>query len=289
MNFFKDFKRTFIDPSFYKEVEGGGKKPLPYLINLTLVVALLGTIVSAFFIIPRLNYVVSSVASVLKNRYPAKLVLTIKDGVAETNINKPFFMELTKDEISLLSASGVNLSSVKNILVIDTSKSAYTDFVEINKVSSVIFLAKDGILIKDPTKLSVRIEPLNTFGNLTIDHGFVLNIADNLIKMLKFLAPIFLIFLFVALFVLLFLYGLIVALAAALFVWLIKSIKDQNVMYKSALNVSIYSVTPSIIFSALLLVFEGFVLTIPVAVLLTLALWALNNLRFQNASKAVNQ
>lgn len=287
MTFYKEFKRSFSDPNLYKMAERGETKPFTYLTNLSLALSFIATVALSAWLIPRLNIGVWEAASIVKNRYPSDLNLTINDGIASTDVERVFKMELTEEEQSLLSVADKNLFALENILVIDTSKSVNEDFAEIRQEPTLLFLAKDGVLIKERNHTSVRVESLKGVRDVLITHDLVIKMADDFVKVFKYVLPLLIVVLFAGLFIVSLIGGIITALLTALFVWLIKSAKHKDFAYKRALAISAYAATPAVVFNLVLLLVGGFTLSAPVAVLFALALWALNELRYENANRLV--
>ncbi len=252
-----DIKHSFYGPEAYTLVAQGGRgQGVRFAFisgSVIAIMALLGTVVGFGYILK------SDFITTVTDLYPNELVLTIKDGVASTNVNEPYV-------IPFPSGWKQDAKEPKNLVVIDTTHSLSIDEVKAYDAGMVIgdksFYSKD--------KESIRITDISSVAkNYTLTKTIVDSYARTLhpvFYILLVIAP-FIVFFFVTLFA--GLYYLLVGLFGALLVLLITKLRGWSLSYKQAYAVALFAQMPVAIVGVLL----G-VLSFPSSFWLNLALFA---------------
>ena len=126
LTFEKDFIRSCYSTKFYKELI---KKPLSYSLKCfsiySIFYALIATlIVWVRFIMP-ISPILQTLPSRLASAYPSELEVTIKDGVASTNVEEPYFIPISdlKKEIYQIRDDilGTDTYALDYLIVVDTN------------------------------------------------------------------------------------------------------------------------------------------------------------------------
>ncbi len=252
-NFFVQIKNSVYSPEFYARLkETGFKGGFGHYFRLALVLGLLLTIYFSITFIPLINAFFSEAnAREIMGLYPANLVVTIKNGQANSNAKEPYFVK-TPD---LLKNWGKNPpkqnSSIENIIVIDTqSEFSISKFRE---YKTVFLLAKNAIISLDNNN-SISIQTLEKIPDTTINKELVDSLGNKVIPYLKFIAPIIILMFFIGL---LFYYGIMLAymLILALVILLTAYLIGEKFSYGEAFKASLYLVTASLISEFILWLF----------------------------------
>lgn len=121
VNFIQNFKQSFYSPRFYKELRGKSIWfSFRYFFTL---VGLLAVLVAALWSAPAIKGTRSFLDSLVPylHKYPAELVVVIKDGKASTNVPEPYFIKTPSGLCEgSSSASPAGACAFENIFTIDT-------------------------------------------------------------------------------------------------------------------------------------------------------------------------
>ena len=234
MTILSKIKSSIYSPSFYAEVQ---KKSLGsafgYFFLLILLVSLIGTFPVIFSFVTKGQNELKSIISDVKNKYPQELEVKIKDGVASTNVVEPYVIPMTSDMKN-------ETTGLQNLLVIDT-KTPFS-ITQYKKYNAAVWLTKDGVYYRSNNTEEVRSQPLEKFGNVTINKKYVDEMVGKISPWIKYLAPILLIVIIIGLFLFHMLrlaYLFFFALCALL---LAKAMK-KSLSYGTAYKVGLYAIT----------------------------------------------
>lgn len=141
MNFWQLTKESVYSPEFYASLrQKSFRFSDVYLLKLLSIFALLSTALIAPAFLTFVRVAEESFEDQLVSRLPESFLLTVKDGVALTNIEQPF--KIPEKEISLDGASART-----SFVVIDTRKPFTPE--QFKAQNTIFWIAKDGMASKD--------------------------------------------------------------------------------------------------------------------------------------------
>lgn len=244
MNFFKNayitIRESFYSKDFYAQLPGA-RRAFGALTLIGLVFALQAAFLS-FFGIQAFLY--SGALEKAAEVYPKDLVVEIKNGVASTNVEEPYFIAMPR----VVAAS----SSPKYLAVIDTRPDLSIDTVTAYD-AAIVLLQKQAIVHSDSDK---KIIDLKDISELKINRANVESFTQFVrpfIKGASYALPVFLL-LFLTLGFLL--YNALIALPSALIIKLIAYFKGASVPFGRAYRYALFALIPVAIISLVLKQFD---------------------------------
>jgi hypothetical protein len=269
-SFLNSIKDSIYNPEFYRTVT---IRPLSdvfkYYFKLVVLVALLITVVGSLFLLPAIINFVQSAGMVISRDYPKDLVITLKDGIASTNLTtEPHFPKVPPEFVGMK----INDKPVDHLIVIDTRSPVDTStFLGYN---SYAMLGKDSVAVrKDDGQVSIQ--SLNNMSDMVLDHNMVADFISRLPTLVRIFAPGLVILSFIVSSIS-YLFVLVYLLIIALFVWGVARLKGFTYNYKDSYKTAIYATTLPIILNFVLLAFG---ITIPWLFTLVVLLVVSVNLR----------
>jgi hypothetical protein len=253
MNFFKKVGSSIYSPVFYRELlDKPLKSSIRYFFTLILLLSLVFTAVISVTLIPNLHSFFSSLGTKVVAYYPEELQVTIKDGVASTNVIEPYFLQIPEE---LKDSNGVSEDSFRpeNLLVIDTQHDF--NLTRFTDQSTFALLTEDSLIYKDENG-KVTIQSLKEIPDVVITKDAVSRWMTSLTPFLKVLPLLLPIVFFVVGFVVS-TFKLIYFFVAALLVWLVASIKKVKITYKKAYQITIHAFTLPLLLDVVLKIFGG--------------------------------
>lgn len=243
MKFFENIKNSIYSPDYYKEV---AIKPISYSFKYFFLFALLVSVIVAgimcFSASPDIKSFILTSIEQLNNYYPEKLEVNIKNGIASSNVQEPYFLKIP-DEFKN--------KDIDNVLVIDTKNKFSLD--NFNSYRTTILLNSDSIAYMGDKKVEMML--LKDYPDVTINKAEVNSLFDAVKPFVKFVYP--------AVFILVFLFQFIVItnkliylIFAALLVWLIFKIRKIDIGYKKSYQLGMHLMTLGIILGGLFFIFH---------------------------------
>lgn len=241
--FFKVFWKSLTNPPYYQKI---ARAPfsfsLKYLFFLLFLVSLIeGLILSGrvLFFLPKTPELIARAKTVVKNFYPAELVVVIKNGQLQTNVKEPYFIDFPQE----LGVSKVHF------IVIDTKAKVE----DIEKYSTMALVTKDKI-----TTVNDRGYKVYSLKDIKSDVYIDRNLYDQAIKeILPFFDYLPLaIYVLVAFLLLVWpflgaVFGLVGKLFYLLilspFFWVIAKVLKSELAYKKVYQISIHATTLPIV------------------------------------------
>lgn len=248
MKIFNEIKDSTYNPSYYNSFlkNDSLKSSIKYLAKLSLIIALLGTLVFSFFI-PKISSNIQNVIISSLESYPADLVLSVKNGVASINKPEPYIVTLDKK-----IKDGFNKNqkvSYDNIVVIDTKTPFSLE--QFQKYSSFILLTKTELISVKDSSGSIQIMPLSKFGNFEISKAWLLEkeswFFNILPKIILAIVPL----IYIILFLMNFSGTLLVVFLYAFMIWLMSKVAKVELSYKKSYILGLHLATPIIIFNTI--------------------------------------
>lgn len=156
----KTFVRTFglsaTDFSYYQKLVGNGLKPfstkfsfsVKYLYFLLFIITFIQTLKISFLIFsyaPKTPKLVNEAKLTIKNIYPEKLEITVKNGNVKSNMKEPYFIDFPKllekeDKLPLFK----NINYPERFLTIDTKASIE----DIKNYKTLVLLTKNAVVFQ---------------------------------------------------------------------------------------------------------------------------------------------
>lgn len=243
----------FLSFSYYRNILLGAKKISIFLILLIISFFNCAKPTYDLFIfgIPLVTNFQNKIEKIINDIYPEKLEVKIKDGRATTNVSEPFYINIPKETISILSSSDKknNLPSAKiRFLAIDT-KAKQEDF---EKYQVYALLTADSLIYYSSDK--INIQSLKNIKDLTINKKIITTKFEELnnkyqisryLKIILLVLPVFILMSF-------FIGELASSFFTSLLVLLLIKIKQLNFSFSKIFSYTVaISFIPAILFALL--------------------------------------
>lgn len=257
-NFWGDLKGSFFNKGFYKSVPTRPfSKGMKFIVFLTLISTLVVGAVISYVGVTALKGI--SLENIAAQYYPPQLVVTIKKGIASSNVPEPFVIPVPQ-EMKTRSKNvhtNVNVEEYTNILVIDTRRtSSEISLGELEKYDSFAVLTKDALIARDD---GAKVIPLKGIDELVISKENVATWATKLENFLWGAIPFLIVGGFILGTIFSFLWYLAAFLLLAFIPMLISRISgviSQKLTYAQSYKVSMYAIAPVVVVSSLWTIFS---------------------------------
>lgn len=159
MKFWRIFKSSVYDPSFYRAI--GERKTSGAFGYFALLVLVASLIASANPIADVAGFVFQSsgekdaLREEVLSIYPDELEITFKNGEISTNVSEPYSIPFPE---SLKDKGGEDAEYPENLLVIDTGKSISAD--DFEALDTFVILGRDSVGVYQPGRKKVQIQNL---------------------------------------------------------------------------------------------------------------------------------
>jgi hypothetical protein len=231
--FFIDWKETFYGPSLYASIPSerslGGAVGFLFLVSFITVIAGGG----ATFLDIGSALAKFAQSNAIEEMYPADLVVTIKDGVATTNVKEPYLIPL-KENLQ-------NVPPYENLLAIDTRADATLS--ELGSYKAFATLAHDHLIVAGKAS-EQRIMSLASVKDFTLDKAFVLEASAPFMKFFSVAAIPLVMLLLMILALMTFVYHLLASLIGALLVIVAGKIRKTPLGYGAAYKIALFASAP---------------------------------------------
>lgn len=242
---FETFKKSVFSPQFYREVGGGSfKDALRYYAKFGLALSLLSVIAFGLLLVPQgVGFLRERAPELVKEYYPAGLVLNIVNGELSVNVPLPYIIA-TKD----ITRRAIQNWKFDNVIVIDTQN----DFNKktFDEYNTFALVTKHEIVTSNNGG-NVTIQEIPSTMTTMINQTAVLSWVEKVRASLVYVVPIGLLILFVTLFFGFILY-LIPLFVLALIPFLLARLKKIQLSYGGAYRMSLYAVIPGIVLKSIL-------------------------------------
>ncbi len=237
------FKNSVYSPKFYRSLES---KPLSfsvkYFFKLALVFVIVLTTITSFELIPRINFFLNNLGPELLSSIPENVEVKITDGKATSNLVEPFSIPMPPSFLS--TQEELEIKIPKNLLVINTQSPFESDKFE--SYDTLLLLASDTFVRGEEDEIQVI--KLDSLGDQTITKPFLASLLNKIPVFLKWLSPIVIVILFLAIFAG-FLVNLGYALAAAFIIFIFGKVKKIPIRFKKSYQLGLHAVSLPILIS----------------------------------------
>ena len=244
MKFLDNIRDSIYSPKFYQDIPWSGfwkavKHFFLFIFVLTVIQASITAVpIATSFKVGVQNFVNSLVAS-----YPEELVITIKDGEAEVNVEEPFFLSLSKEVSGFVESEGF-----ENLLVIDT-QNPYKG-IQMDEYSTIAWLTKDALFVRGDDG-GIDVINLSDVGDFTLDKRLIDSGVSMITPYSKYLGPIAVVAVTLGIY-LSYSQRLFYALFFALVLLILSLVLKLHWTYGQAYKISLYAMTAGMLFEFLL-------------------------------------
>ena len=286
--FFSVFKRSLIDPKYYKNIlKAPFSFSLKYLYFLLLILAFIHALVFSVTVaifIPAIPRFLETTKTVVRNIYPDDLVITVKQGELSINQPEPYKINIPT-EIKNLDEMAAQIDT---LVTIDT-QAQVSDYPDYN---SFVLLTKDSVVFyDDDTNFSDRVVGYRVISlkdtefadDAVLTKDIYLNLVNQVLPYLNYLKPLAYTLIILSLIIAPFViaaFGLLLRLIYLLFIaailWLFVKVAKIKLTYKKLYQLVLHTITLPIIFVSVfklvgfhlpgvlsfsvLLIFSGFII-----------------------------
>ncbi len=269
MIIFETFRKSIYNPAFYQTVVS---EPLGsvvrYYAKVTLVLSALMTIGLGALLGPAIvSFVREGAPELVKNYYPAGLVVTIEKGEVTINMPEPYIISGKGDALAVLKEEGL-----ENLLVIDTQR----DFEKkkFDEYKTLVLLTKTELVTRSDSG-QITLQELRSVPTTMISQELLLSWIEKVRGKLGYIifGGIIATFVVVALGYLIYLIPL---LLFALIPFFIAYLKKTPLSYGGAYRMSLYAILPALALKTILNLFGIFFLPSYFTLLVFMLIIALN-------------
>lgn len=239
MKFFRTITNSLVSKDFYTDILHNDhpkkvRKGLWYLFRVYIIVALFITVLISI----NISAVLPRIATMARNILPPGAEVTIQNGVLTTNTN-PIVIPLPQSQVNPNASSTPSVvDDEKNLLVLDiTASSSIQDLEDRNTLALV---TSEGFIFKgDNGRYSLGKFANFKEMNVTIDENWLVQKADWVKGLAKFVPFIAFFFLLITLYA----SSLFFSLIWALIITLILKVQKREVAFPTAYVIALYSRT----------------------------------------------
>ncbi len=267
MKFLKKIGSSIYNPAFYSDLlTTPFKKSLKYFLGLVLVIVLISTALLSVQLVPEANAFVSTLGVKVLSQYPDGLEVTIKKGVASTNMPEPYIVKIPEEAKSSQSPTS---QQFENAVVFDTTHEFSVARFEEQKTFALV--TKDMFVYKDKDG-KITLQSLSKIPDVVITKALITKWVTKLTPLLSKLTFVLPVLIFIGLY-LAYVSKLIYFLIAALLVWIVAKIKGVQIGYKKAYQITLHAFTLPLVLTFLLYtVGMGSIIFVPTILLLVVVL-----------------
>ena len=247
MKFLHTIKDSIYNKGFYQTIPIRPlSEALKQYAKLASLCAIVMTVGGALFVLPLITKIANTAETVVVRDYPKDLVVTLKDGIASTNLKEqPYFAKVPPE----LSGMKIDGAVLEHLIVIDTRSSI--DIGQFLSYKAYAMLGKDSVaMLQDNGKVSVQ--SLQGASNVTFDRDTATSLVMRLPGLVKMFAPGLVLLGFIAIMIS-YAFTLVYLLLVALLVLGIARLKGLKYSYGESYKVALYAATLPILVNLILL------------------------------------
>jgi len=245
-NFLKELKASIYNPVFYRQLlDRRLSLSLSYYLRLSLLLALLLTIVFAVQIVPTMTDFLWSFKDQAVEIYPDDLILTIESGRLSANVESPYFITMP---VELKFDNGP-----ANFLVIDTTPEATQD---VWRYDTLFLLTAREMIGINKVEGSTTAKSFNQFPDTQITKVWLAEKLTVLQRFLKWIIPVMVLIFFALIFSFVFTGGLMLFVFSSLILMLAGRIAKVFINYSQAYKFSLHASTLGLFLASLSFIFS---------------------------------
>ncbi len=255
MNFLKDIKSAIYDKSFYQGIKNiSNKQAWTYFIKISLVQAVLLTLVFMVLVVPIVNNIFSEESKTkIVNYFPEELTFNIKQGKASTNVEEPYVIPYSdiEDTEDITNAEDRENRS-ENFMVIDTVSTFSLELFENSKAD--VLITKENIVTRKSNG-QVTIQPLSSFPDVELNRVKIFDWITKAEPFFMFVVPVTVVFYFIVILIGSFIGNTIFLLIASLVVLAIIKLQKKTLEYSVIYRQGLYAITALMVIEVLAFMF----------------------------------
>jgi len=237
--FWQALAGTFTSITYYKKVI---KAPLSFSFKFYFffffIFSIIVTAVIGAKILRPVSDAFHKVPSQIVNTYPSELVITIKNGQAQTNVPEPYFIK--PDQLQPLFDENKKddmPDDVKkeNLLVIDTQATLE----DVDNYDTLVLLTKNYLITKRSNG-RLDVTSLEKVPNIVINREFIRNIGDKFSGILQYLLPMMILLVFIAIFIFFSLWNLIYLAFLSIILWIISKLLSFTITFGKLYQIGLH-------------------------------------------------
>jgi len=242
-NFIEQIQKSIYGPAYYQELlHRPASFSWKYYTNLALVLALLVTIVSSIPLVPGINRALIEFPQKFFAYYPDDLEVRIVGGHATTTVTEPYYLPLP----TFLQGTMGTSSNTQFLGVIDTKTPVSLE--QFQNYHSFFWISENALVMEDGGNVRV-----NMFGptlNYTVNESTLRGLFTRAEPYFKFVAPIVVFFIFLAM-IAVFVLNLGYLLFAALLVFIMGKFWKKGWGYTTSYRLALHATTLPLLLSAM--------------------------------------
>ncbi|MEI7741719.1 MAG: DUF1189 family protein [bacterium] len=237
--FFATVRDAIVDHKFYDSEISEKKGGFAYFFKLVGIISILYAVVSGISLLPKIIDGINRFGNRVTASYPADLVVSFKNGQISTNQDGPTLISAPKD-------SNDEAPAHKNLIVIDVDSESSLEAVRSHD-TYILLTEKSLVIESNPREVKIiDFSMMTSDEELQITREVIRVGIDKIAPVIKWLTPLVPVMIAAGIFV-----GnaalLLYALLAALFVWLLSSLRKRKITYGQAYHLTLYLLTLPII------------------------------------------
>lgn len=262
--FIEHIQKSIFSPEYYRELlTRPASYSWKYYWSFTMLLSVFMTIVSTIPLVPLVNNTLNDLSSNFVSYYPDELEVHIDKGEVSTNVAEPYYLVMPK----ILREHVATATDLQYLGVIDTHSQVSVE--QFKAYKSGFWISKEYIIADDGNG-GIRISKFGPQMTYTLNELAVKELISTVQPFFKFVAPILVLIIFVAM-LLSFALNLLYLLFGALLVWLMGKLMKQSWTYVTAYRLCLHATTLPLIVGlafSLLPVGEGNIPLLSTALLL---------------------
>jgi len=242
---FETFKQSIYNPSFYQNattMQVG--EIIRYYWKVSLLLSIIMTTALGAMLIPQgVTFVKYHAPEIIKNYFPAELVINIEKGEASVNVSEPYVVPAKGGTKDVLREQGL-----ENMLVVDTKNDFDKKKFEEHKTFALLTRTE---IVTQSDRGQITIQDLRALPTSTISQEWLLSWVEKVRNSLWYIVVFGLIGTFIVV-LLGYLKYLVVLLLFALIPLFISYLKKTLLSYGGAYRMSLYAIIPALALKTLL-------------------------------------
>lgn len=234
--FIEHIQKSIYSPEYYRELlTRPASYSWKYYWSFTMLLAVFMTIASTIPLVPLVNNTLNDLSKNIIAYYPDELEVHIEKGVVSTNVSEPYYLAMP----TILRENIATATELQYLGVIDTHTQVTVEQFKAYKAG--FWISKEYLIAADGNG-GIRISKFGPQMTHTINESSVQSLMDSLQPFFKFVAPILVLVIFVAM-LMSFVLNLLYLLFGAFLVWLMSKLMKQNFTYGTAYRLCLHATT----------------------------------------------
>ncbi len=234
--FIEHIQKSIFSPEYYRELlERPSSYSWKYYWSFTMLLSVFMTIASTIPLVPLVNNALNDLTKNVVAYYPNELVVHIDKGEASTNVSEPYYLTMP----NVMREHVATTTDLLYLGVIDTH--AQVSVEQFRAYKAAFWISKE-YLVADDGSGGIRFTKYGPLLTYTLNKQAVQNMLNSVEPFFKFIPPILVLIIFIAM-LLSFTLNLLYLLFGALLVMLMGKLMKQNWSYGTAYRLCLHATT----------------------------------------------